>query len=168
MSMLDHHEHKHPTHEVDGIVENRANRPPVYFVVLFYGLIIWGIVFMAYFLLSGWSSEKEFEQKMAAHQQQVAGRQPAPAPTVGTAAPPEERESAGAALFADNCAMCHGAAGGGGIGPALNTDAYKYGRSREAVAQSIGQGRPGGMPAFGNRFSAAEIADLAAYVLALK
>lgn len=167
MSMLDHHEHNRPVHDFDGIVENRANRPPVYFAVLFYGLIVWGIIFTAYFLLSGWSSEQEFKQKMTAHQEAVTGRPSSPVPAV-TAAAIEEEGPDGAALFAQNCAMCHGAGGEGGIGPALNTDDYQYGRSREAVEQSIGQGRPGGMPSFGNRFSAAEVSALAGHVLSLR
>ncbi len=54
----------------DGIKDSHQ-APPVYFNVLFYGLIIWGVIFMAYFLLSGWSSHQEFEQKMEAHQQQT-------------------------------------------------------------------------------------------------
>ena len=60
--MLEHHEHKHPVHDFDGITENRVNSPPVYFSVLFYGLILWGVLFIAYFLLSGWSSEGEFQE----------------------------------------------------------------------------------------------------------
>ena len=58
----------------DGIVENRETAPPVYFNILFYGLIIWGIIFMAYFLFSGWSSDAEFQEKMATHKEQSAGK----------------------------------------------------------------------------------------------
>lgn len=56
----------------DGIKENRTRKPPVYFNILFYGLIIWGILFSAYFLLSGWSSHEEFQQKMDAHQEKIS------------------------------------------------------------------------------------------------
>lgn len=54
----------------DGIVENRRTPPPWYFSVLFYGLIVWGIGYSAYYLLSGWSSTAEYGQKRAAFQQQ--------------------------------------------------------------------------------------------------
>ncbi len=70
--MLENHEHNEPTHDFDGITENRVNKPPVYFNILFYGLIIWGVIFMAYYLFSGWSSEAEFQAKMKAHQEQSA------------------------------------------------------------------------------------------------
>ena len=56
----------------DGIKENKENKPPAYFNILFYGLIIWGLLFMGYYLFSGWSSHSEFEDKMNTHQQQYS------------------------------------------------------------------------------------------------
>jgi len=64
--------HGEPNEPFDGIKENRENKPPPYFNLLFYGLIIWGIIFMGYYLLSGWSSDSEFQEKMNAHQQQYS------------------------------------------------------------------------------------------------
>ncbi len=52
----------------DGIKENRETPPPAYFNILYYGLILWGIIFSAYFLFSGWSSHNEFQEKMNAFQ----------------------------------------------------------------------------------------------------
>ncbi|HXV22276.1 MAG TPA: c-type cytochrome [Desulfuromonadales bacterium] len=171
MSMLDEHRHKHPTHDFDGIVENRETRPPAYFTALFYGLILWGVIFSAYYLLSGWSSADEFRQKMDTHQQLQAQRQP-PAPgasAVGAvAAKPPADTAAGKELYASHCAACHGAEGKGGIGPDLTRPDYKYGRTPEAVAESIRNGRPAGMPAFGSQLSAAETESLTAFVLSLK
>ena len=56
----------------DGIRENRENKPPPYFNILFYGLILWGVIFMGYFLFSGWSSHDEFQEKMNTHQEKVS------------------------------------------------------------------------------------------------
>ena len=56
----------------DGIKENKENNPPSYFNILFYGLIIWGLIFMGYYLFSGWSSQGEFQEKMDAHQQKYS------------------------------------------------------------------------------------------------
>jgi cytochrome c oxidase cbb3-type subunit 3 len=64
----------HNEEHADGIVENRENNPPVYFNILFYGLIIWGVIYMAYFLFSGWSSDAEFQEKMATHKEQSASK----------------------------------------------------------------------------------------------
>lgn len=57
------------TEPFDGIKESHK-APPVYFNVLFYGLIVWGLVFSAYYLLSGWSSQGEFKEKQATYEQQ--------------------------------------------------------------------------------------------------
>ena len=59
-------------HTYDGIREDREQKPPAYFNLLFYGLIIWGLLFCAYYLLSGWSSQGEFQEKMSAHKQKAA------------------------------------------------------------------------------------------------
>jgi len=158
--MLEHHEHKHPTHEFDGIIENRENSPPPYFTVLFYGLILWGVAFIAYFLLSGWSSEGEFTEKMASYQARQASQ-----PVAESSAPAAAIDAA--ALYAANCAVCHAADGKGGIGPDLTGATYKYGKSAQEIHASISSGRPGGMPAFGSQLSEAEIEALAAYLLGL-
>ena len=170
MSMLEEHTHKKPVHNFDGIIENRANRPPVYFVLLFYGLILWGTVFCAYFLLSGWSSSAEYAEKKAAHEAMVAASAPAPAPAVTTAttADPAALIAAGKELFASHCAGCHGVEGQGGIGPDLSGASYKFGRSHDEVLISIRDGRPDGMPAFGNQLSGSQIEELVAFTLSLK
>ncbi len=170
MSMLEQHKHHHPTHDFDGIVENREQRPPAYFTVLFYGLVLWGAIFCAYYLLSGWSSDAEFRQKMDGHQAQVAqqggGRPAASAPAA--AAVPQEKQIDAGKLFAEHCAGCHGAAGKGGIGPDLTIAGYRFGRTPADVATSIRDGRSGGMPAFGNQLSGEQIDALTGFVLALK
>jgi len=170
--MLEDHEHKHAVHEFDGIIENRVTPPPTYFSVLFYGLVLWAVIFCAYFLLSGWSSQGEFEQKMAAHQQQVeqqgGGRPVGEAPAAATGKKSEsDRVAAGKQLFAENCAACHGADATGGIGPDLTDKQFKFGGSRDDLTESISGGRPGGMPAFGNQLSGNEIESLVAFIQSL-
>ncbi len=165
MSMLDEHKHQHPVHDFDGITENRANRPPAYFVVLFYGLIIWGVIFCAYYLLSGWSSSGEFQEKMAAHQKQPGAAPVAAAAPLAAGADPLET---GKELFASHCAMCHGEKGKGGIGPDLTVKTFKYGRSAAEVDASIRNGRPRGMPPFSSSLKASELESLTAFVLSLR
>jgi len=168
--MLENHEHKHAVHDFDGIIENRVSTPPVYFTVLFYGLIIWGVAFMAFYLLSGWSSDAEFQEKMAAHkgtpvtEEQQASVPPAPSASTPVAA--EQSEADGQQLFAKYCSSCHGADGKGGFGPDLSGD-YKYGKNDMAIIESITSGRPGNMPAFDGKLSSDEIETLASFVLSL-
>jgi len=70
------------THTYDGIREDREQKPPSYFNLLYYGLILWGIAFSAYFLLSGWNSHDEFKEKMAVHQEKAASSFSLPAPAI--------------------------------------------------------------------------------------
>ena len=174
--MLEEHKHKHAVHEFDGIIENRVSSPPVYFTILFYGLIIWGVAFCAFYLLSGWSSDAEFQMKMSAYEEKyqkpsdTRAAEPAPAKqpeqTSAVAVAPESAPDA-AAIYAQRCAMCHGAEAEGGIGPDLTEEEYHFGKSEEAVTVSITDGRPNGMPAFGNQLSQAEIKALVDYLLSL-
>jgi len=152
----------HCDEHADGIVEDRKKAPPAYFYILFYGLILWGVIFIAWFLFSGWSSHQEFAEKMAAHT-----GSPVAAQTTATAPSDDAPATKGALLYADNCAGCHGARGEGGFGPDLTTDSFKYGRSTDAVRTSIAEGRPKNMPAFGKRLSQEEIATLTAFVVNL-
>ena len=171
MSTTDPHHEEH----ADGIVEDREKAPPVYFTVLFYGLIIWGVAFMAFYLLSGWSSEAEFQEKMAAHkgeptaQQQAATPAPASPKQAQQAAAPSVVATAeinGQALFKKHCAGCHGAEGKGAFGPDLSAD-YQYGKTSMAAQESIALGRPGNMPAFEQKLSTQEIEALTEFILNL-
>lgn len=169
---MDHNQHAQ--HDSDGITEDREQKSPVYFTVLFYGLIIWGVAFCAFYLLSGWSSDAEFQQKMAAHEEQyrpAAAETPAPArqETSAVAAADRGDEAAvdGAMLYAQHCAMCHGADAEGGFGPDLTEEEYEHGRSPEAVTASIASGVGDNMPAFGDQLKDVEIKALVDYLLSL-
>jgi cytochrome c oxidase cbb3-type subunit 3 len=149
-------------------LESAENPIPRYFAILFAGLIVWGVLFMGYFLFSGWSSQGEFAQKMDAHRQQAESGKPAPgSPAPAAAVDPQQTRAEAEELYAANCAACHGGAGEGGIGPALKAGQYKFGRELAVVQASISQGRPGGMPAFGNQLTAEQVEALARYIIDL-
>jgi cytochrome c oxidase cbb3-type subunit 3 len=74
----------------------------------------------------------------------------------------------GAKLFvAYNCVDCHGADGAGAMGPSLQDGRWHFGGTAGAVFESIYQGRPDGMPAWGNRITNEQIWMLTAYVRSL-
>jgi cytochrome c oxidase cbb3-type subunit 3 len=74
----------------------------------------------------------------------------------------------GGQLFvAYNCIDCHGADGSGAMGPAFSDGRWHFGGSAAEVFESIYQGRPDGMPAWGGRISNDEIWMLTAYVRSL-
>jgi cytochrome c oxidase cbb3-type subunit III len=66
-----------------------------------------------------------------------------------------------------NCAGCHGTLGGGGIGPPLRDDSWIYGSDPASIFQSIAQGRPQGMPAYGGITSEDQVWKIVAYIQAL-
>ena len=73
----------------------------------------------------------------------------------------------GQRLFAwFNCTGCH-ANGGGGMGPALMDEKWRYGPAMEQIYLSIAQGRPNGMPAFQGKVEPQQIWQLAAFVRSL-
>ena len=76
--------------------------------------------------------------------------------------------SPGAALFAANCASCHGADGGGGVGPQLAGG----GRGRTVPDRSTtrspsSRDGSGSMPAFGGQLSPAQIRQVVEYTRTL-
>jgi cytochrome c oxidase cbb3-type subunit III len=62
-----------------------------------------------------------------------------------------------------NCAGCHGN-GGGGSGPALMNDLWRYGGSIENIVHTIREGRPNGMPSFRGKIPDDQIWQIAGYV----
>lgn len=79
-----------------------------------------------------------------------------------------QRIAEGGKLFvAYNCLDCHGAEGSGAMGPSLQDSRWHFGGTPGDVFQSIYEGRPDGMPAWGGRISDDEIWRLVAYVRTL-
>ena len=75
----------------------------------------------------------------------------------------------GAKLFvAYNCVDCHGADGSGAMGPSLADGRWHFGGTAPEVFESIWQGRPDGMPAWGAVLSADQIWTLVTYVRSLE
>lgn len=76
----------------------------------------------------------------------------------------------GAAVFAENCAVCHGADGKGNqeLGaPNLTDGIWLYGNGQENVVTSISTGRGGIMPAWDARLDPVSVKMLAVYVHSL-
>ena len=80
------------------------------------------------------------------------------------------KSASGAALFANNCASCHGVDGGGlrefGA-PNLSDGIWLYGSDSAAITTTINKARYGVMPRWNNRLDPVTIKMLSAYVHSL-
>jgi cytochrome c oxidase cbb3-type subunit 3 len=92
----------------------------------------------------------------------------APAPVLTNLGHPYENNAyqlnQGKRLYAwFNCKSCH-ADGGGSIGPALMDGWWRYGPDPASVFATIRNGRPQGMPAFGDKMTTDQVWQLTGYI----
>jgi cytochrome c oxidase cbb3-type subunit 3 len=84
--------------------------------------------------------------------------------------PASKDTRAGAKIYADNCAMCHGDKGQGNrdVGaPPLNSHVHLYEGTRDAIVAQVTHPRHGVMPAWNRRLDPATIRSVALYVHSL-
>ncbi|HWK97969.1 MAG TPA: cytochrome-c oxidase, cbb3-type subunit III [Pseudolabrys sp.] len=178
-------------HEWDGIQE--LNTPlPRWWLWLFYVTIVWSVgywvVYPAWPLVTdatkgvfGYNTRSAIVEDLAALQTQRGPmmQQLASASTAEIAASPQLIDFAraqGRVAFADNCAPCHGAGGGGAKGyPNLNDDDWLWGGKLADIEQTIrygirsghDKGHQGNMPPFKDVLKPAEMSNVADYVRSL-
>lgn len=159
-------------HEYDGITYREEKSSPGVFRILFIILAVWGVLYMGYYLFSGWSSQAEADAaKTARDSRKQAAHKAVEASAAGTAGGGHKVEAyvaAGKKLYGSLCVACHGESAKGGVGPDLTVSTYKYGKSRLDITKSIAEGRPGGMPSFSSQVDHEQIESLVEYVLSLK
>ncbi|NTW58304.1 MAG: c-type cytochrome [Nitrospirae bacterium] len=152
--------------EFDGIQEREEGKKkmPLGMTVLFMGLIIFGLAYMYLFMpqTTGWTQAGRYEAKIKAREAEVAGR------TRPDAHPETEHEQMQAAekgkeIYLAECAVCHGNALEGGIGPSLRGPKFKHGPTVEDHVRVITKGTEEGMPGF-EQLGAAKIRSVASYI----
>ena len=107
--------------------------------------------------------EREQVRAVAAYVRSLSGQ--------ALSAAEEARRAAGEAIFADNCASCHGedATGTAELGaPDLTDDVWLYGGDAQSVYASVHGGRQGHMPHWEGRLKPLDLKILALYVAGLK
>ena len=178
-------------HEWDGIHE--LNTPlPRWWLWTFYGCIAWAIgywvLYPAWPLLSNstqgmfhWHARAAVETDLAAlHAQRAPMMAKLSAASLTQIVDNPElldfARAEGRVAFADNCAPCHGAGGGGAKGyPHLNDDDWLWGGKLPQIEQTIrygarsgnDKGHQGNMPPFTGVLKPAEISNLADFVRSL-
>jgi len=146
----------------DGIGEE-DNAIPLWFNVGFYGLMVFGVVYIAYYLFSGWSAAGQYAAEVEAAEARYAAvreQMPQENPYHGDAAAIAE----GQEIFQSICAACHLPDGTGLVGPSLVDPYWKYGRSDHELFESVAEGRPGGMPPWGPQLGSEKIWKVLAFL----
>jgi len=156
-------------HEYDGIQEY-DNPLPGWWMLLFWATILFSAWYVVYYHMGqGESIPQQYDREMLAlydlQTKQLLKLGPITDQTItGFTAKPDMMVSAGA-LFAQRCAVCHGNAGQGNIGPNLTDDYWLHGGRPTQIYHTITEGVPAkGMIAWKTQLGAGQILALAAYV----
>ncbi len=164
-------ENKTTGHVYDGIEEYDNPLPRWWFQMFLYS-VVFTVIYLIWYPgvwsgVGGWTAEKQLKAS-----QEKAQARYVESYDVFTKMPVEElihdnrAIKMGFRLFSNNCAVCHGADGGGNFGiPNLTDSDWLYGSSPESIRHSIEKGRNGNMPAWGAILGEEKIADITEYVL---
>jgi cytochrome c oxidase cbb3-type subunit 3 len=143
--------------------QESGNRIPGISLALFGGVIIFLVWYIASFTpaISGWSFYTKFEkEKKAASKTAMVGN---PGKYLGNPMATVDGKKA----FEANCAPCHMADASGGIGPNLKGN-LRYGSTPEKLYETISQGRPNGMPSFGQTLGNDRIYKIIAFLESIR
>jgi cytochrome c oxidase cbb3-type subunit III len=159
-------------HDFDGIKE-LDNRIPPWFHALFWGTIVWSVIYLIVFHLVGngqiQSNEYKAEIQQASFEREMLIKSGAfiNEETV-TAANDAATLSEGKEIFTKNCVTCHAADGGGIVGPNLTDDYWINGGGIKNVFKTIKYGVPAkGMISWQTQLDPTKIRAAASYILSL-
>lgn len=161
-------------HDYDGIKELDNNLPP-WWVYLFYGCIVFSVIYLVRFeIMGGDNQEMELKKEMAQAKIEVAAyMKNAPdmmdEKTVTQLTAPTDL-AAGKVIFTANCIPCHRPDGGGLIGPNLTDDQWILGGGIKNIFHTlVNGGRDGkGMISWKATLKPKQMQLVASYVLSLK
>lgn len=146
----------------DGIGEE-DNPIPAWWWWTFLGTVIFAVVYIPYYLLSGWSQEAQYATEVAAadaRYEQTRAALPDANPYRGQA----DAIAEGRQVFQTICAACHKPDGSGLVGPSLVDPYWKYGHEDTDLFETVSKGRPGGMPAWVSQLGTVKIWKALAYL----
>ncbi len=161
-------------HNYDGIQELDNHLPP-WWKWLFYFTIGFGVVYLIVYHVLGLMplQTAEYEEEIAAAEQQrqeYLASQPSAVIDESTVAMVDDAASLadGKQVYDNNCAACHRADGGGGIGPNLTDNYWLHGGSIESIFTTIKVGVPeNGMISWEPLLSPSQMQNVASYIMTL-
>ncbi len=164
-------------HEYDGIRELDNVLPP-WWLWLFYGTIIWSVVYLVnVHIINIWPDQAtEYADEMAQAKADVAAYNATLTNTVDentvTASTDPAVLASGKSLFTQYCTPCHGADAAGSetsVGPNLTDAHWLHGGGAKNIFRTIKNGVPEkGMISWKAQLKPAEMAALASYIISLE
>ncbi len=159
-------------HDFDGIHE-LDNRIPPWFNYLFYGTVIFSVIYMLDFHVLNTSklsaAEYTEEMKTAQLQKRILLANEAPIDENALAILKDETSLTEAKeLFKSNCVSCHGNNAEGLVGPNLTDQYWIHGGGVKNIYTTIKKGVPGKMTSWELVYSPKQIQKLASYVISLQ
>ncbi|MFN8355228.1 MAG: cbb3-type cytochrome c oxidase N-terminal domain-containing protein [Spirosomataceae bacterium] len=162
------------SHSYDGIRELDNPTPP-WFMYLFYSTIVFAFVYWIYYHVAGEGDvmNQEYTQELALADEQKAAYEKkfANAINENNVKPLTDAKAIaeGKAVYTQYCVACHGAEGGGGVGPNLTDEYWLHGGSIKDVFHTITEGVPAkGMIAWKAQLKPAQIQQVASFILTLQ
>ncbi|HMR19085.1 MAG TPA: cbb3-type cytochrome c oxidase N-terminal domain-containing protein [Sphingobacterium sp.] len=159
-------------HEYDGIVE-LDNPIPLWFNVLFYSTVIFGVAYLLVYHVFGWGMNQDQE-----YLHELAQADKAKEEFLAQSANLIDESSvefdasmavAGKAIYMTNCAACHGGAGEGTIGPNLTDRFWIHGGEIKDIFKTVKYGVPEkGMVPWEQTLTPAQIAEVSSYIITLR
>lgn len=162
-------------HVYDGI-EEYDNPLPKWWFQLFVGTLVFSAIYLVWYPglgsfpgIGGWTSENQLQrehEKARVVQEEIFGAYTQM--SIEDLAQDNNAMKMGVRLFANNCAVCHGADGGGNYGfPNLTDKDWLYGGTPEKIKETLLHGRAGNMPPWGAIIGEANVLAVTEYVLAM-
>lgn len=157
-------------HEYDGIHELDNTLPP-WWLYMFYGTIIFAIVYMVNFFGMGsymqqdeLKSEKEQAELAIAKYKEKYGKNIDE--TNAVLISDANALADGAEIYSKNCVACHAANGGGGVGPNFTDNYWIHGNTINDLFKTIKYGVPEkGMIPWESQLNPEQIQNVASYIL---
>lgn len=161
-------------HNYDGIRELDNILPP-WWVGMFYGTIIFAVVYIGYFHFSDYGVnqateyENEVAESKAAVKAYLAKQTDLVDENTVTAVTDENALAMGGTIYINNCAVCHGPEGQGGVGPNFADAYWIHGGDIKDLFKTIKYGVPEkGMISWKAQLKAGDMQKVASYILSLQ
>ena len=161
-------------HEYDGIYELDNNLPP-WWKAMFYITIVFGVAYLLNYHIfkTGDLQAEEYEKEVAAAQADIdaflATQENSVDETNVTMVEDDARLASGQSMFVQKCSPCHGAEGGGGVGPNLTDQYWIHGGDIKDIYRIIKYGVAAkGMIPWESQLTPVQMQDISSFIITLE